>query len=124
ALLCGAAAACGGDDDVVAGPPVRGSGDVLGVGRLQGLDDPGYLVEVAPGAEGVVEYEPDLGLRVYDENGADCLGVALAGLDHAVFVGDLHADVLDERELDLNILHALPAELLDLAQPGDVRVER
>ena len=101
-----------------------GGGHVLGVSLLQSLDDALYLVEVAARAQRVVEDEAYLRLGVYDEHRADRLRVALARLDHAVLVCDLHADVLDERELHLYVLLAVPAQLLDLAQPGDVRIQR
>src|SRR5690606_5832778 len=72
------------DNDVVAGTPVGRGSDVFGVGLLQGLDNPLDLIEVAPGAQGIIEYRPDYALRVDDEYGPDRLGVGLAGLDHPV----------------------------------------
>lgn len=51
--------------------------------------------------------------------------VALSpGLDHAVFAGYLHGDVLDEGEFHLDILHSLVLYLLLYrAEPCDVAVE-
>jgi len=63
-------------------------------------------------------------LGIDDEHGAYGLGAVLAGHDHPVLAGDLHRDVLDEREGDLDALHALELDLvLDRAEPCDVAVE-
>ena len=124
ALLCRAAAARRGHDDVVSGAPVGGGGAVVAVRLLQGEDEPLEFIEISARGERVVDDGADDALGVDDEHRADGLRVRGIGLDHAVLLGNVHADVLDEREGDVDVLLVLPLELPDLSQPRNVRVER
>ena len=122
-VLGGAAGSRGGEDDVHAGSPVGGGRDVLLVCLLQGEDDPLDLVEVPAEGRRVVDHRPDDALRVDEEHGPDGLGVGDGGLDHSILLRDIHLDVLDQGELDLDVLHLLPFDVLDLPEPGDVGVD-
>ena len=82
------------------------------------------------GAWGMSETGPILTLAqietaaLDDEDRANRLRGARAGLEHAVGLRDLHLQVLDHREVDLDALHVLVLDLfLDRAQPRDVRVD-
>lgn len=65
------------DDDVVAGDPVHGGGDLVLVAGLQGVDDTEDLGRVAAGGGGVRQDGADGLLGVDDEDGADGEGDAL-----------------------------------------------
>lgn len=66
-----------GDDDVVAGNPVDGGGDLVLVAGLERVDDTQYLGRVATSGRRVGEDGADLLARVDDEDGADGEGDAL-----------------------------------------------
>jgi hypothetical protein len=95
------------DDDVVAGDPVDGGGDLVLVAGLERVDDAQDLGRVAAGGGRVGEDGADGLLGVDDEDGADGEGDALfvdvcgvLVVEHVVGVGDLALLVGDDGELD------------------------
>ena len=124
AILGDTARTGGRHDHPVTGAPVGRGGHAEVVGGLKGLDHPQQLVEVAAQAQRVIDDRADHALRVDDEHRAHGLGGVLAGHDHPVALRDLHRDVVDEREGDLDVVHVAERDLLlDGAQPGDVAVQ-
>ena len=62
-------------------------------------------------------------LGIDEEYGTHGCRLAFTGLDHAVKVRHLHRHVVDDREFDLDILHAPVFDLLtDRTQPCDMAV--
>jgi len=124
AVLRNAAGAGGRDDHVVAGTPVGRAGYREGVRGLQRLHHADELVEITADAQRVVDDGADDALGVDEEDGTHGLGCCFPGLDHAVLFGYVHRDVLDQRELHLDILHALVRDLLlDRPEPRNMAVE-
>lgn len=113
-----------GNNHLVTGSPVCRQGDPEVVHGLQSNQRAFDFIEVPAQGERVVNDGADDVLRVDEEDGADGLGIAFAGLDHAVEFGDLHRDVLDEREFHFHVLHPLVFDFfLNRAKPGDMAVK-
>lgn len=114
------------DNDIVTRGPVDGSGDLVLVAGLEGVDDAEDLGAVAAGGGGVRQDGADRLLGVDDEDGADgegnALGVDVGGVlvvDHVVKVGDLAVLVADDGEADVRA-----GDLLDVADPALVALGR
>src|SRR5690606_6974437 len=106
------------DDYVLPGPPVGGRSDLVLVGGLQGVDDPQDLVEVPADVERIVDHRSNAAARVDEEYGPDRGRVRAGFVEHPVSLGDLHVEVGDDWEGDVD------AEiLLDAANPGDVAID-
>ena len=123
-LLGYAAAAGGGYDDIIAGSPVGRGGAGVGICLLERQDDALDLVKVAARGQRIVQDGSYHAVGVDDKHRPHRLGVGLSRLDHTVLVGHLHADILDEREGHIDVFLAVPLQLLDLPQPGNVGIDR
>lgn len=122
-LLGYAAAAGGGYDDIIAGPPVGRGGAGVGVRFLERQDDTLDLVKVAARGQRIVQDGSHHAVGIDDKHRPYRLGVGLSRLDHAVLVGHLHADILDEGEGHIDVFLTVPLQLLDLPQPGNVGID-
>jgi len=102
----------GDDDAILPLLPVRRSGQLMGRGQLQGIDDPQDLGEIAAGARRVGEGELDLLVRPDDEDRAHGGLVVGIGVDHVVGRGHLALFIGDDREI-----HGHALGLVDVADP-------
>ena len=90
---------------------------------LQRLDRPLDLVKIAAQIQRVVDDRPDDGLGIDNEHGTDGLGAGNIWLEHPVFVGNLHVEIRNHREIHLHMLHAIPGQFLNPADPGNMGIQ-
>lgn len=116
--------ACRGYNDIIARLPVCWGCHTERIGGLQGKHHAVQFVKVAAEAQRIVDNRSHDAFWVDHKDCAHGLCTALPGHDHAVFRGDFHRDILDQRKGDLDILHAFVFDLfLDGAQPSDMAVQ-
>ncbi len=105
-------------DDLVTGFPPLGRSHAVLIAGLQRFQQPQELRNGAAVAHRVVNHGPQNAIRINDERGANGGGVTCARVDHAVGLGHLHFQILDDRERNLDA-----PVFLDVTHPGDVRMD-
>ena len=111
------------NDDIASRLPIGGGSYVLLIRHLHGDEQPLDFLHVSPVAKRIVKDGPDDGFGINDEDSPYGLGRAGGRLEHAERFGDLHGQIADDREGDLNAFHFVVFDFfLDRSQPCDVAV--